>query len=181
MFRQLWRSVVSLLIFFVLLGVLYPLAMTGVAQVISPHTANGSLSAQGSTMYGQRWSGPRWFHGRPDPDQGLSSGIDTGGTNLGPNSKVLEKLVAKRIAYWHRLGVNPTAELVVGSGSGVDPDISPASAYVQVGMVASARHLPIKTVQALVSSQIHGRQFGFLGAPYINVLQLNEALQRLVP
>jgi potassium-transporting ATPase KdpC subunit len=162
-------------IFFVLLGLLYPLAETGIGQALFSHQANGSLTANGSTLVGQSWTSPRWFVGRPDADNPMA----TGGTNLGPRSKVLVKDVQAQIAKLRKEGITPTADLVTTSGSGVDPDISPADAYAQVGTVASARHLPVAEVRKLVAAQIKQPQLGFLGASYIDVLQLNQALAGL--
>jgi potassium-transporting ATPase KdpC subunit len=162
-------------IFFVLLGLLYPLAETGIGQAFFSHQANGSLTANGSTLVGQSWTSPRWFVGRPDADDPMA----TGGTNLGPRSKVLVKDVRLQIAELRKDGITPTADLVTTSGSGVDPDIAPADAYAQVDAVAKARHLPVAEVRQLVVAQIQQPQLGFLGAAYINVLQLNKALAGL--
>jgi potassium-transporting ATPase KdpC subunit len=162
-------------IFFVLLGLLYPLAETGIGQAFFSHQANGSLTADGSTLVGQSWTSPRWFVGRPDADNPMA----TGGTNLGPRSKVLVKDVRLQIAALRKDGITPTPDLVTTSGSGVDPDIAPADAFAQVDAVANARHLPVAEVRRLVASQIRQPEAGFLGAAYINVLQLNEALAGL--
>jgi potassium-transporting ATPase KdpC subunit len=162
-------------IFFVLLGLLYPLAETGIGQAFFSHQANGSLTAEGSTLVGQSWTSPRWFVGRPDADNPMA----TGGTNLGPRSKVLVKDVRLQIAALRKDGITPTADLVTTSGSGVDPDIAPVDAYAQVNAVAKARHLPVAEVRQLVAAQIQQPQFGFLGGAYINVLQLNKALAGL--
>jgi K+-transporting ATPase ATPase C chain len=162
-------------IFFVLLGLLYPLAETGIGQALFSHQANGSLTAEGSALVGQSWNGPRWFVGRPDADNPMA----TGGTNLGPRSKVLVQATRQEITALKRQGITPTADLVTTSGSGVDPDIAPADAYAQVRAVAKARGLPTAEVRQLVTSQIQQPQFGFLGSPYINVLQLNAALAAL--
>jgi K+-transporting ATPase ATPase C chain len=162
-------------IFFVLLGLLYPLAETGIGQAFFNHQANGSLTAEGSTLVGQSWSSPRWFVGRPDADNPMV----TGGTNLGPRSKVLVKDVSLQIAALRKDGITPTADLVTTSGSGVDPDIAPADAYAQVDVVAKARHLPMAEVRQLVAAQVRRPALGFLGGAYINVLQLNEALAGL--
>ena len=175
MLVQLRRSVIVAISFAVLLGLAYPLAVTGIAQVAFPAQANGSIGVNGSALIGQAWSGPDWFHGRPDAYDPMASGP----TNLGPRSAVLERHVGARLAAWHRLGVQPTEQLVTSSGSGLDPDISPASALAQVPMVARARHLSPGRLRNLVTSEVHGRQLGFLGAPYVNVLALNEALARL--
>jgi potassium-transporting ATPase KdpC subunit len=162
-------------IFFVLLGLLYPLAETGIGQAFFSRQANGSLTASGSTFVGQTWSSPRWFVGRPDADNPMA----TGGTNLGPRSKVLVKDVSLQISALRKDGITPTADLVTTSGSGVDPDIAPADAYAQVDAVAKARHLTVAEVRQLVAAQIQQPEFGFLGAAYINVLQLNKALAGL--
>jgi potassium-transporting ATPase KdpC subunit len=162
-------------IFFVLLGLLYPLAETGIGQALFSHQANGSLTADGSALVGQSWTSPRWFVGRPDADNPMA----TGGTNLGPRSKVLVKDVRLQIAALRKDGITPTADLVTTSGSGVDPDIAPVDAYAQVDAVAKARHLPLATVRQLVASQVQQPEFGFLGGAYINVLQLNQALASL--
>jgi K+-transporting ATPase ATPase C chain len=161
--------------FFVLCGLAYPLLETGLGSVLFPHQAGGSLTANGSTLIGQQWQAPMWFQGRPDSDDPTA----TGGSNLATTSRKQEQLVAKRIDAWHELGVTPTEDLVTASGSGVDPDITPAGAYAQVPMVAKARHLPVARVQALVRSQVHGAQLGFLGAPYVDVNELDQALAKL--
>ncbi len=175
MLANLRRAAVASAIFFVLLGLAYPLAETAIGQVFFPRQANGSLTADGSTLVGQHWTSPRWFVGRPDADDPMA----TGGTNLGPRSAVLVKDVAAQIALLRKEGITPTPDLVTTSGSGVDPDISPADAYAQVNAVAKARGLPVATVRQLVAAQIRQPQFGFLGSAYLNVLQLNEALARV--
>ncbi|MHB1503599.1 MAG: potassium-transporting ATPase subunit C [Acidimicrobiales bacterium] len=176
MLLHIRRSILASLAFLVLCGLAYPLVETGIAHAAFPYQANGSLRPNGSTLIGQRFSGPDWFHGRP----GAYNPMASGPTNLGPRSAVLERHVAARIAQWRRLGVRPTSGLVTSSGSGLDPDISPRSAYAQVGMVARARKIPPVALRRLVASEVHGRQLGFLGSPYVNVLQLNEAVARLV-
>jgi len=163
------------IIFFILLGLAYPLAETGIGQAFFNHQANGSLTADGSTQVGQAWTGPRWFHGRPDADNPMA----TGGANLGPRSETLVKTVQQQIAQLKKEGITPTPGLVTTSGSGVDPDIAPADAYAQVNTVAKARGLPAAAVRQLVAEHIHQPQFGFLGSAYINVLQLNEALEAM--
>ena len=173
--RDLRPAIGVSLIFLVLVGLLYPLAETGIGQAIFSHQANGSLTAQGSTITGQHWTSPRWFIGRPDADDPMA----TGASNLGPRSKVLVSDTRKLLAALRLEGITPTPDLVTTSGSGVDPDIAPVDAYAQVNAVAKARGLSPAQVRTLVAGQIHQAQFGFLGAPYINVLQLNEALAAL--
>jgi potassium-transporting ATPase KdpC subunit len=172
---NLQRAVITSAAFFVLLGLAYPLAATGIGQVLFPHQANGSVGANGSTLIGQSWQGPQWFQGRPD-------GYDpsaTGGSNLGPRSQELLDLYEERIAGLHEQGIPATPDLVAASGSGLDPDISPAAAYAQADAVAAARKLDPVRVHDLVASQVHGPQLGFLGAARVNVLELNTALATL--
>ena len=174
--HNLRRGFLVTVVFFVLLGLAYPLAETGIGQAFFSHQANGSLTANGSTLIGQTWSGPKWFQGRPDADNPMA----TGGTNLGPRSKTLVEDTKKEVAALEKEGINPTPDLVTTSGSGVDPDIAPVDAYAQVDAVAKARGLPVATVRHLVATHIHPAELGFLGSPYIDVLQLNEALANLL-
>jgi K+-transporting ATPase ATPase C chain len=175
MFANLRPAFGITLVFFILLGLAYPLAETGIGQAFLSHQANGSLTNSGSTLVGQAWKGPRWFQGRPDADNPMA----TGGTNLGPRSEALVKAVGQQITQLKQEGITPTPDLVTTSGSGVDPDITPADAYAQVNAVARARGLPAAAVRRLVAEHLHQPQFGFLGSAYINVLQLNEALAGL--
>jgi K+-transporting ATPase ATPase C chain len=197
MLVNLRRSLVMAVICLVFFGFVYAFAGTGVAQLLFKHQANGSLTANGSTLIGQNWSSPKWFHGRPDdtgpyaanPKDDVSGGDnplvangvsgESGATNLGPRSKVLLADTKELVAYWHKLGVKPTPDLVTTSGSGYDPDISPLDATVQIPMVAKATGIAPSKLRALIKSQSHSAQFGFLGSSYIDVLQLNEALARL--
>lgn len=173
--RDLRPAIGVSLIFLVLLGLLYPLAETGIGQAFFSHQASGSLTANGSALVGQHWTSPRWFTGRPDADDPMA----TGGSNLGPRSKALVKAAEQQIARLRHDGITPTSGLVTSSGSGVDPDIAPADAYAQAGAVARARGLPAAEVRRLVAGQVHQPQFGFLGASYVNVLSLNQALAGL--
>jgi potassium-transporting ATPase KdpC subunit len=175
MLVNLRRALVATAVFFVLIGLAYPLAATGAGQVLFPHQANGSLTANGSTRIGQTWTGPQWFQGRPDGDDPTA----TGGSNLGPRSKDLVDNTQKNVDALNKLGVPPDNELVTRSGSGVDPDISPDAAYAQVSTVARARGLTEQQVRDLVAKHVQGRQFGFLGEPHVNVLELNEDLATL--
>src|SRR5262245_51624311 len=172
---NLGRAVIVSAIFFVLLGLAYPLAETAIGQSLFSHQANGSLTANGSTLVGQKWEGPQWFQGRPD-------GFDpaaTGGSNLGPRSQKLLDTYNERVSDFDKQGITPTADLIAASGSGIDPHISPAAAYAQVAAVAAARYLDTSRVRSLVAAHVHGPELGFLGAAYINVLELNEALSTL--
>jgi K+-transporting ATPase ATPase C chain len=197
MLINLRRSVVMAVICMAFFGFVYAFAGTGVAQVLFSHQANGSITANGSTLIGQNWSSPKWFHGRPDdtgpyaanPAKNISGGDNplsnngvsgqSGATNLGPRSKVLVADTKALVAYWHALGVNPTVDLVTTSGSGYDPDISPQDAIVQIPMVAKATGVSPERLKVLISRETHGAQFGFLGSSYIDVLQLNEGLAKL--
>jgi K+-transporting ATPase ATPase C chain len=188
MLLHLRRAVVLSLIFLAVLGLAYPLAGTSISLLFFRYQAEGSLVTDGpqvvgSTIIGQQWPGPKWFQGRPDgyvltnkPDQVVVSGTE----QLGPRSKALKYFVAQQAARLKREGIeDPTVDLVTNSGSLVDPDISLADANVQVPAVAKANHLPEAVLYKLARSQLHGRQLGFLGAPYIDVLDLNLALAKL--
>jgi potassium-transporting ATPase KdpC subunit len=174
----------------VLLGLIYPLAMTGVAQALFPRQANGSLLVVngrivGSAIIGQLWTMPQDFQGRPSA---AGKGYDptaTGGTNYGPTSKKLIDSTQKTIAQLEKENPNavgpPPMDLVTSSGSGIDPDISPEAAYWESPRVAKARHRSVASIDALIAKYIQGRTFGFLGEPRVNVLELNLALDDLEP
>src|SRR6202167_2100325 len=195
MLVHLRRSLVMCVFCLVFFGFIYAFVGTGVAQVLFPFHANGSVTKNGSLLIGQNWSSPKWFHGRPD-DTGpyaatkTSSGGDnplvanghdgeSAATNLGPRSATLRANTKALVVYWHKLGVNPTPDLVTTSGSGYDPDISAADATVQIPMVSQATGLSPSTLRALIARENNGAQLGFLGTSYINVLNLNEALAKL--
>ncbi len=191
------RSLVMAVICMVVFGFVYAFAGTGVAQLFFKGQADGSITANGSTLIGQNWSSPKWFHGRPDdtgpyaanPKDDIAGGDnplvangvsgESGATNLGPRSKVLLADTKELVTYWHKLGVNPTIDLVTTSGSGYDPDISQLDAVVQIPMVAKATGISPSRLRALISKETHGPEWGFLGSSYIDVLQLNEALAKL--
>lgn len=182
MLSNLRPSLVLLGTFTLLTGIAYPLAMTGIAGAVFPAQANGSLIVRdgvtiGSRLIGQEFSSARYFHGRPSAvkyDASTSSG-----SNLAPSSATLaEDIKARAAAY----GGGPLpADLVTASGSGLDPDLSPEAAEVQVAGVAAARNLPLATVEALVQAHIDGPDLGILGAPRVNVLALNLALHAPQP
>jgi potassium-transporting ATPase KdpC subunit len=199
MLTQIRRSVVLAVIALVLFGLIYPLVGTGLSQLLFKDKANGSITVNGSPLIGQNWTDPRWFHGRPDdlgpyaanpkatppvtggdnPLVANGNGGGSGATNLGPRSKTLVNNTEALIAYWHSHGVDPTPDLVTTSGSGLDPDITPQDAYVQIPMVSRARGISSARLRNLISRQTHSAQFGFLGSDYVDVLQLNEALAHL--
>jgi len=193
--RQSWAGLRVLLVLTVLLGVVYPLAVTGVSQVIMRWQANGSLltadggrttdrsQAVGSALIGQTFDGPSWFQPRPSA---AGDGYDTlasAGSNLGPLNRDLVATVDQRRADVAAAdGIAPGAvppDALTASGSGLDPDISPAYARLQVDRVARERGLSTDEVSALVGRQVVGRDLGFLGEPRVNVLRLNLALQTM--
>jgi potassium-transporting ATPase KdpC subunit len=172
----------------ILLGIIYPFAMTGLAQLLFPWQANGSLvtvdgKVVGSAIIGQLWTKPRYFQGRPSAAGKGYDPTQTGGTNYGATSKKLIDSIKQRIALLERQNPHapgpPPIDLVTSSASGIDPDISPDDAYWEAPRVAAARNLPLATVRALIASHVHGRTFGFLGEPRVNVLELNLALDAL--
>lgn len=180
MLVHLRRSVVVTVFFFVLCGLAYPLAGTGLSQALFHHQADGSLGSNGSTLIGQQWQGAQWFQGRPTAaTTGQGKVVVSGADNLGPRSKKLQQNVSKQAQALQQQGINPTNGLVTSSGSGVDPDITPADAFAQVDAVAKARGMSAGALHALVAAHVHGAQWGFLGASYINVLELNEALAKM--
>ncbi|MBM7798569.1 K+-transporting ATPase ATPase C chain [Microlunatus panaciterrae] len=186
--RQSLAGLRVLAAFTLLLGLAYPLLITGVAQLGFPSQANGSLvsyrgAVVGSSFIGQRFTGDRWFLPRPSA---AGSGYDptaSSGSNLGPNSLRLTTLVrARRVEIARREGVSPDkvpADAVTASGSGLDPAISPAYAQLQAARVARARRLPPAEVERLVAAHTQRRMLGILGEPAVNVLELNLALERL--
>jgi K+-transporting ATPase ATPase C chain len=171
-----------------LLGIGYPLVVTGLAQLFMRDKANGQIIVRdgqivGSAIIGQSFTSPRYFHSRPSAAGNGYDATSSGGSNLGPTNKKLVDRIDGDVAAWHKqdpaAGGDVPIGLVTTSASGLDPDISPAGALYQVPMVAAARHLPEDTVRQLVQAHIQGRQLGFLGEPTVNVLELNLALDQL--
>jgi potassium-transporting ATPase KdpC subunit len=207
MLVHLRRSLIMAVICLVFFGFVYAFAGTGVAQLLFKNQADGSLTANGSTLIGQPWNltkcpghplGSCVFQGRPDDLGPYSSATlnpaehpgddplelngvagESGATNLGPRSKELVKYTKELVTYWHARGVNPTPDLVTTSASGYDPDISQKDALVQIPMVAKATGIAPSKLRALVVKYTHSPQWGFLGSQYIDVLQLNEGLAAL--
>ncbi len=186
---QLRPAVVSIVIFTVVTGILYPLFVTGVAQLIFPHQANGSLVVQngqvvGSQLIGQQFDDSRYFWGRLSATDHYSyNAASSSGSNLGPtNPELLAEVNARIVALKAADPTNPApipVDLVTSSGSGLDPDISVAAALYQVPRVAKARGLSEAVVNALVNRYTQGRQLGVLGEPTVNVLELNLALDAI--
>lgn len=170
----------------VLLGLIYPLAVTGLSQVLFPAKANGQLIVHdgqviGSRIIGQPFNGPAYFHSRPSAAGTGYDAANSGGTNLGPTNRALIDRVNNNAAALaaENPGTPVPVDLVTTSASGLDPDITPAAAYFQVRRVASERHLPEGRVRNLVQAHLEGRQLGFLGEPRVNVLELNLALDEM--
>ena len=195
MLKEFRPAIVVLVALTLITGLAYPLAITGIAQVIFPYQANGSMierdgTVVGSALIGQQFSDEKYFHGRPsatntpdpnDPTKNIDApynAANSGASNLGPTSKMLADRLAGDVDKLK--AENPAmpvpVDLVTTSGSGLDPHISPAAALLQVPRVAKARNLPEERVRALVAAQTEGRWLGLLGEPRVNVLALNMAL-----
>ena len=184
--EHLRPALTMLLALTLLTGVVYPLIVTGLAQIMFPQQANGSLMVRegkviGSELIGQYFDEPKYFWGRPSATSPFPyNAAASSGSNLGPTNPVLIEAVKTRVAALRAADPGNEApvpvDLVTASGSGLDPHISPAAAQYQVKRVARARGLDVNAVKELVARHIEGRQFGFLGEPRLNVLKLNLAL-----
>ena len=198
MLREIRPAIVMIVVLTAITGLLYPLAMTGIAQLVFPHQANGSLIRKdgkviGSELIGQNFTGAGYFHGRPsattdtDPNDSTKTvpapynAANSSGSNAGPTSKALAERVKGDVDKLK--AENPAApvpmDLATTSASGLDPDISPEAALFQVSRVAKARGMDEADVRRLVQSHTDGRLFGLIGEPHVNVLQLNMALDAL--
>ena len=198
MLREIRPAIVVLVALTLITGLAYPLAMTGIAEVLFPRQAQGSLIEQdgkviGSALIGQEFDSEKYFHGRPsattatDPNDSTKTvpapynAANSGGSNLGPSNKALIDRVQGDMDALKK--ENPSApvpiDMVTTSASGLDPDISPEAALFQVPRIAKARNLPEDRVRQLVADHSEGRLFGLLGEPRVNVLLLNLALDKL--
>ena len=190
MLKQMRIAFTMLMIFTIITGLAYPLAITGLAQTLFPAEANGSIIVQngipiGSALIGQNFTSANYFHGRPSAAG--TDGYDatsSGGSNLGSTSKKLSDAVTDNVAKVrdeNKLDEKQSipSDLVVASGSGLDPDISPDAAFVQIERVANERGIADTEVRKLIEQHIKGRSLGILGEPRINVLELNLALDVL--
>jgi K+-transporting ATPase ATPase C chain len=188
MVTHLRTAILMVVVLTILLGIIYPLVMTGIAQVLFPSQANGSLvrdtsgNVIGSAILGQNFTQPQYFH--PRPSAAGSDGYDataSGGSNLGPtNQKLIDAVKDRTDAYRQENGLAADApvpvDAVTTSASGLDPDISPANALLQANRVAQARGLSVDQVRSLVNQYTEGRTLFVLGEPRVNVLKLNLAL-----
>ncbi len=190
MLRHIGTSIRITIVTVVLLGLIYPLAMTGIANVLFPKQANGSLvevngKVVGSDIIGQLWTKPQYFWGRPSAAGKGYDPTNTSPTNLAPSAKKLIDATKATIASLRKSDPDavgpPPMDLVTSSGSGIDPDISPESAYWQAPRVAKARGLTLDAVKAVIAANVQGRELGFLGEPRVNVMQLNLALDGKKP
>ena len=192
MLQQLLISLKIFLVLTIITGLIYPLSMTAVAQTIFPSQANGSIVMLsgipvGSSLIGQTFSQDKYFHGRPSAagEKGYD-GTSSGGSNLGPsNQKLMDRVTANLKQVREENGLSLTAtvpsDLVMASGSGLDPDISPAAAYLQVKRVAKARNLSFEEVRRLVDKNVKEPQLGLFGNTRVNVLELNLSLDNRNP
>lgn len=186
--KQIYPAFAITVVLTVLLGIIYPLAVTGLAQLIFPRQAAGSLIEKdgkviGSTLIGQPFTGPGYFHSRPSAAGAGYDGTASSGTNLGPTSQKLMNNVktAAEALREENPGAQIPIDMVTASASGLDPHITPAAAEYQVPRVAKERGMNAEDVRRMVREHTEGRQFGLFGEPRVNVLELNVVLDSVRP
>jgi len=186
--KNLWISILMTVVTTVLFGLVYPMVVTGLAQLIFPHKANGQLIVKdgkviGSSIIGQGFSGPQHFHSRPSAAGNGYDATNSGGSNLGPtNQKLLDRVQADVVAAKaDNPGPPVPIDMVTTSASGFDPHITPANAEFQLPRVAKARAISVEQLRTLIAKHTESRQFGILGEPRVNVLELNLDLDQLFP
>jgi K+-transporting ATPase ATPase C chain len=191
--KDLTTAVIAIVAMTVILGLAYPLAITGISQVVFPGPANGSKvsvdgKVVGSHLIGQEFKGKAWFHSRPSAT-GYSGNVTFFG-NAGPNSAELREEIREELAAYVKLNkpydhsltrADVPVDAVTQSASGVDPDISAANARIQAHRIAAVRHLPLSRVEELIAGNTDGRSLGVLGEPGVNVLELNIAIDKEAP
>ena len=188
--KQIKITILATIVLTILFGLAYPLVFTGLAQVLFPHQANGSLvtvngKVVGSELIGQSFTKPEYFHGRPSAAGKGYDAANSSGSNLGPTNKALIDRVNADVQKFRAENPDYTgpipADLLTSSGSGLDPHISPASAEAQVARVAKARGVTPDRISELVARHTEGRQWGMFGEPRVNVLLLNVDLDQTIP
>ncbi|HEY3636848.1 MAG TPA: potassium-transporting ATPase subunit KdpC [Rhizomicrobium sp.] len=195
MLKELRPAILLVIVFTLLLGLVYPLGMTGLSRLLFPWQASGSLITKngqviGSALIGQNFTSAKYFHGRPSATTDTDAkgktipspynAANSAGSNFGPTSKALIDRIKSDAQKLHGDNSGPIpVDLVTSSASGLDPDVTPAGAYFQVSRVAKARGLPEDRVRALVGRQVEDRWLGLFGEPHVNVLKLNLALDDL--
>jgi K+-transporting ATPase ATPase C chain len=186
--RHLITAVLYTIVTTIIFGVIYPYAVTGVSQLLFKNKANGQLIYQngqlvGSRIIGQPFSAARYFHSRPSAAGNGYDAANSSGSNYAPtNKKLIDRITGDvTTAQTDHPGADVPVDLVTASGSGLDPDITPAAAEFQIDRIARERHLDAGTVRQLVAKHTLGRQFGFLGEPRVNVLELNLDLDKTAP
>jgi potassium-transporting ATPase KdpC subunit len=186
--KQLFVAVGYTVVTTIIFGLIYPLAVTGLSQLLFPAQANGSLIVKngqvvGSRLIGQAFTSDKYFHSRPSAAGSGYDPLASGGSNLGPTNQALVTRVAQDVAKWQQEnpGTPIPSDLVTASGSGLDPDISPASAEFQLARVAKARGVTAEQVRNLVAKHTQDRQWGLFGEAHVNVLELNLDLDESFP